>query len=142
MSATTFSAAATATTAPATTSIMTVQKESLFEEGIPHVIAPDLYDYVFARGHAFVSHESDRILVHRKTIAYLDQNYTIDYIVSQQDGGWVYSTVAYRSQSPFPHTIDLRLQSLAQRTHTHVSGASSASFAASAYAMMAKQHTL
>jgi hypothetical protein len=83
---------------------MKIKRGTLFEEGIPHIIAPDVYDHIFARGCS----QGERVLVHRKIIAYQDQNYIIDYITSSSDEGWCYSKVAYRSQSPFPHTVDSR----------------------------------
>lgn len=128
--ATTFSAATTASTA-------NVIRETLFEEGIPRIIAPDVYDYVFARG----KQDGERVLVHRKIIAYRDQNYTIDYITSSSDEGWRYSTVAYRSQSPFPFTVDSRetisafpSPPLRPSNGFASSGFSSSGFAAAAYA--------
>ena len=111
-----------------------MNKETIYSN-TPRLIVPDLSDLVYRHS---VKDENDRTLVHRITQTHLDQRYTVDYITTKISGVWHQYTVVYKegSESPFPHTIDLRFEEV-ESAPVHQS--SSSSFLASARAMMAKK---
>jgi hypothetical protein len=118
------------------------QRQTLFEEGIPHIISPDVYDYVFDRGKNFVQQDGDKVLVHRKTIEFKDKNYTVDYIISylldeKSEKKWLYSKIIYLENSPFPCTIKKNEEISIYQSSSPSLPCSSSSFRSAAYAMIA-----
>ena len=116
-------------------------KETIHANGIPRIIPPTLIDRAFIHAQHAHKNEGDRILVHRKTIAHNDNNYTIDYITTQILDVWHQYTVIYleNSPSPFSHTIDFRFETnelLLEEPKVHCS---SSDFRAAAYAAMKVQ---
>lgn len=115
-------------------------KETIHANGIPRIIPPTLVDRAFIHAQHALQNDDDRILVHRKSITYNDNNYTVDYITTKILDVWHQYTVIYleNSPSPFPHTIDLRFQTNEQESHLEEPKVqcSSSHFRAAAYAAM------
>ena len=116
-------------------------KETIHANGIPRIIPPTLIDRAFIHAQHALQNQGDRILVHRKTIAHNDNNYTVDYITTQILDVWHQFTVIYleNSPSPFSHTIDFRFQTNQSLLEEPKVQCSSSNFRAAAYAAMKAQ---
>lgn len=110
--------------------------ETIHADGIPRIIPPALVDRAFIHAQHAYKNDGDRILVHRKTVDYNDNQYTVDYITTKIMDVWHQYTVIYLDKSPFPHTIDLRFETSQSLVEQPKIQCSSSNFRAAAYAFM------
>lgn len=118
--------------------------ETIHADGIPRIIPPDLTHRAFIHAQHAYKNDGDRILVHRNTVEYNDNKYTVDYITTKILSVWHQFTVIYLEKSPFPHTIDLRFetnQHLLEEPQPRIQ-CSSSNFRAAAYALMKAKSNL
>ena len=106
--------------------------KTIFADGVPPIIAPDLRDFHGKHYNLLSTDEEERALVEQTTVFYRDNIYTVDYIIQ---GNTQYKVIYKKDTlSPFPHTVDKRSE---QKTYTPSTiSCSSASFRDAAYAMM------